>query len=151
MDDIKKAYAWREALELSGQLVKICEEFSDVDTNVLVWHLREAVVDIPAGIAADLQAKRPATIEPVVKLVTELELVNKIYPAIETGKADEQLERLMQRMQSDGFSEREPAPEAEEPAADPQPEAPKAPQKIEVDGGDEAAPPQVDGVGRQPS
>lgn len=113
MQDIKKAYAWQEALDLSKQLMQICEEFSDAATNVLVWHLRQAVVEIPASIAADLQANRGATMEPVVKLVAELELVRKIYPAIETGSADDQLERLIERMQSDRFGEREPEPEVE--------------------------------------
>jgi len=113
MQDIKKAYAWQDALNLSKRLVQICEEFSDADTNVLVWHLRQAVVEIPATIAADLQANRGATMEPVVKLVAELELVHKIYPAIETGDADEQLQRLTERMQSDRFGEREPEPEAD--------------------------------------
>jgi hypothetical protein len=114
MDDIKKAYVWHEALELSKRLVQICEEFSDADTNVLVWHLRNSVVDIPSTIAADLQANRWATMEPVIKLATALELVRKIYPAIETGPTEEQLATLMKRMQSELFSEREPEPEPEE-------------------------------------
>ncbi|HUC87179.1 MAG TPA: hypothetical protein VMR75_02540 [Candidatus Saccharimonadales bacterium] len=118
MDDIKKAYAWREALELSKRLVQICEEFSDVDTNVLVWHLRNSVVDIPSTIAADLQASRWATMEPVVKLATVLELVRKIYPAIETSPAEDQLEKLMQRMQSEQFTEREPEPEESEESSE---------------------------------
>ncbi len=118
MDDVKKAYAWQEALELSKQLVRICEEFSDAATNVLVWHLRQAVVDIPGGIAADLQADRPATMEPMVRLATELELVRKIYPAIETGDVEERLERLMERMQSERFTEREPEPESDADEAD---------------------------------
>jgi hypothetical protein len=116
MDDIKKAYAWREALELSKRLVQICEEFSDADTNVLVWHLRNSVVDIPSMIAADLQADRWATMDPVIRLATQLELVRRIYPAIETGPAEERLDKLMKRMQSEQFTERKP--EKERPAKD---------------------------------
>lgn len=146
MDHIKKAYAWRESLELSKRLVQICEEFSDANSNVLVWHLRQAVVEIPATIAADLQGNRGATMEPIVKLVAELELVKKIYPAIETGDADEQVEKLMGRMQSDGFGEREPdevpaSEEAEEAAANPENGEPQA------SGSSNA--PQVDGVQHQ--
>jgi len=165
IDDIRKAYAWQEALKLSKELTKICEEFSDADTNVLVWHLRSSVVDIPAGIAADLQAGRPATMEAVVKLVAALELVAKIYPAIETSGADEPLRQLLERMQSDGFSEREPEPEeaAETealPVAAGEAAQSETEQRADVDNGDDnkdeepAAPtltPKVDGVGRQPS
>lgn len=111
MEEITKAYAWQESLELSKRLVEICEQFSDTETNVLVGHLRQAIVDIPACIAADLEANRPANKEAVVKLLAELELVKKIYPAIETAPADEQLEKLLQRMTGENFGEREPADE----------------------------------------
>src|SRR5476649_1646700 len=113
MNDVKKAYAWQEAIKLSKQLVTLCDEFSDADTNVLVWHLRQAVVEVPAGIASDLQADRSATMESVAKLTTALELVRRIYPGIETGSAEAQLERLTQRMSSKAFREREPEPEEE--------------------------------------
>jgi hypothetical protein len=113
MNGVSKAYAWQEAIELSKRLALVCEEFSDASTNVLVWHLREAIVEVPAGIAADLQAGRPATMTAAVKLATALELVRRIYPAIDAGEADERLDRLMQRMQSGAFGEREPEPEPE--------------------------------------
>lgn len=109
MEEIKKAYAWKEALELSKRLVLMCERFSDMDTNVLVWHLRQAVIDIPAGIATDLQAGRPANMVPSTKLLIELELVRKIYPGVDTSSADEQLEKLMSRIQGDQFAERRSA------------------------------------------
>ncbi|HEX7259787.1 MAG TPA: hypothetical protein VF272_02535 [Candidatus Saccharimonadia bacterium] len=107
MDDITKAYSWKDSLELSKQLVQLCERFSDVDTNVLVWHLRQAVVDIPATVAADLQANRPANLDPSIKLMAELELVHKIYPGIDTGSTEELLRNLLERMRSDRFGERE--------------------------------------------
>jgi hypothetical protein len=113
MNDVKKAYAWQEAIGLSKQLIAVCEEFSDAATNVLVWHLRQAVVDIPAAVAEDLQANRKANLQPVVKLATALELVRRIYPGIETGDAEERLEKLWQRLSSSSFSEREPEPEEE--------------------------------------
>lgn len=108
MEDVRKAYVWQEAVQLSCELVRICEDFSDADRNVLVWHLRQAIVDIPAGIAADLSLKREPSMEAVIKLDTELELVHRIYPAIDTGKAPEQLRSLMERMSAKGFSETEP-------------------------------------------
>jgi hypothetical protein len=116
MDSVKKAYAYQEALALSGKVITICEEFSDRDQNVLVWHLRQAVIDIPSSIAADLIHHRGATLEPIIKLATELELVHKNYPAIDTGKAPKMLSDLFDRMSSDRFNEREPEPEDEEGA-----------------------------------
>lgn len=114
MDDVKKAYAWQEAIKLSQQLVAVCEEFRDPEANVLVWHLRQAAIDIPAGIAADLQGGGKVTMDSMVKLATTLELVRRIYPGIETGDAEARFEKLWQRMAGKQFSERELAPEAEE-------------------------------------
>lgn len=113
MDDVKKAYAWQEAIKLSQQLVAVCEEFRDPEANVLVWHLRQAVIDIPAGVAADLQGGGKATMDSMVKLATALELVRRIYPGIETGDAEERFERLWQRMSGKQFGERELTSEAE--------------------------------------
>ncbi len=111
MEDITKAYSWKDSLELSKQIVQLCEEFSDVETNVLVWHLRQAVVDIPATVAADLASNRGANLEPSIKLMAELELVHKIYPGIDTSGAEDLLKKLLERMRSDRFGERETDPE----------------------------------------
>ncbi len=117
MEEIKQAYAWQEALELSKQLVALCEKFSDVETNVLVWHLRQAVAEVPAEVAADLQANRPATMEPAIKLMVVLELVTKIYPGVDTDEAVAQATKLVQRMRSN-FSERQSPPVVENDQAE---------------------------------
>jgi hypothetical protein len=106
MQEIQSFYVWRESLELAKHLAQICEEFSDGEKNVLVWHLRQAVVEIPATIATDIKLGRAATMEPVIKLATELELVHRIYPAIDTDGAPAKLTALIERMESDRFLER---------------------------------------------
>jgi hypothetical protein len=111
MDDVKTAYAWQEAMKLAQKLSQVCEDFSDSDRNVLVAHLRQAVVEIPATIAVDLKFHRMATMEPVIRLATALELVHRIYPAVDTGQV-----ALMDRMSTDRFNERElPKPDADQP------------------------------------
>jgi hypothetical protein len=92
--------------------------------------------------------------DPIIKLVTELELVRKIYPAIETGPAEEQLEKLTKRMQSEQFAEREPEEEPEE-EAETKPEKSEKPAPSQSDSNTESgspagnsptAPSKVDGV-----
>jgi hypothetical protein len=112
MEEVKRAYAWKESLDLAKALVRVCEEFSDAERNVLVWHLRQAVVDIPAGVAADLAADRPANKEAIIKLATTIELVDKIYPAIEIGTVESKLQTLIERVEGD-FDEVEPVAETE--------------------------------------
>ena len=119
MDQAKNSYAWEEAIELSLDLIRICEEFSDGDHNVLLGHLKNAVVDIPASVASDIKYSRGANLEPVIKLATELELVHRVYPAVDTGSAPEKVKSLLARMESNDFHEQiptkpEPAPKPEE-------------------------------------
>ncbi len=119
MDQVKNSYAWKEAIELSLDLIRICEEFSDGDHNVLLGHLKNAVVDIPASVASDIKYSRGANLEPVIKLATELELVHRVYPAVDTGSAPEKVKSLLARMESNDFHEQiptkpEPAPKPEE-------------------------------------
>lgn len=151
MEDITKAYSWRDSLELSKQLVQLCEAFSDVETNVLVWHLRQAVVDVPATVAADLAANRPANLEPCIKLMAELELVRKIYPGIDTSSAEEHLHQLLDRMRSDRFGERESEdhhePEWEEEQGDVEDNSPEPSHRNPP----EMATLRIDGVGGQPA
>jgi hypothetical protein len=109
MEDVKKVYAWQEAIALANQLARLCEEFSDGERNVLVSHLRQAVVEVPATVAADIKLGRGITKEPLIRLATAVELVHKMYPAIDTGSVPAKLDALMQRMSSDdSFYEREP-------------------------------------------
>lgn len=117
MDQVKNSYAWKEAIELSLDLIRICEEFSDGDHNVLLGHLKNAVVDIPASVASDIKYSRGANLEPVIKLATELELVHRVYPAVDTGSAPEKVKSLLARMESNDFHEQIPA--KEEPAPKP--------------------------------
>lgn len=118
MEQVKNSYAWKEAIELSLDLIRICEEFSDGDHNVILGHLKNAVVDIPASIASDIKYSRGANLEPVIKLATELELVHRVYPAVDTGGAPDKVQKLLARMESNNFHELTPA----EPDLAPEPE-----------------------------
>ncbi|HSX41614.1 MAG TPA: hypothetical protein VLF21_03240 [Candidatus Saccharimonadales bacterium] len=95
MDEIKRTDSWKNALALAKELVSVGEEFSDSETNVLAHHIRQAIADVPAAVAADLMAQHKLNPEPLVRLAAVLELVNKIYPAIDTAAADILLNKLL--------------------------------------------------------
>ncbi len=98
MQDLSNTYAWDESLALAAAAVRACEEFSDAEHNVLVWHLRQLVVDLPAGVVADLQAKRPASRDALVKLEVVMALIKKIYPAIDLLELEDTHQTLVARM-----------------------------------------------------
>jgi hypothetical protein len=146
MDEVKTAYAWQEAMELAQELVEVCENFSS-DSNVLLGHLRQAVVDIPATVAIDLKFGRMATMEPVIRLATELELVHKVYPAIDTAEVPAKLQALIERMSSNRFVERQPA------EVEPSGEGAESPEPVAVQSADatEETKPSVQSEPSQPS
>ncbi|HVE80683.1 MAG TPA: hypothetical protein VNA68_00880 [Candidatus Dormibacteraeota bacterium] len=136
MEEVKKTYAWQEAVKLSQSLSKLCDEFTRQDNDPLLQRLRESAVAIPVCVAQDLAAERKASTDAVVALAAELELVHKTFPAIDTGSLGQQAEALLARMQSDKFTESEPEPEpevAEEATEEPvsEPNEPDVPSQAE--------------------
>jgi hypothetical protein len=104
MEDIKKAAVWQEALDLASAVVQLCEQFTD-DQNVLAGHLRGLAIDIPASIASDLSHKREPNADPLVRCAIVLELVKKVYPAIDTEAVESGIENIMARIEKNTFTE----------------------------------------------
>lgn len=102
LEDIKKHYIWKDAISLSEALVELCEEFTD-DTNVMVGHVRQSIMDIPASVAIDLKRGSEPTLEPLIRCAAQLELLRKIYPATDTDPAEEALHKIFNRIEDDTF------------------------------------------------
>lgn len=122
--DYKESHAWQSAMALAPALMELAEAMPATEELGLSWQLRQSMVELPAVIAEDLahEAKEPRLL-PVLKLVATLELIDKIYPALDTGKARTAADKLAERLMSAGFDERThgktapPRPEAPEPGA----------------------------------
>lgn len=78
----------------------MCEDFSNQESNVLLWHLRGNVIDLPAGIAANLEANQPIAMDHIIRLQAIIELIHGVYPAIETSMVIDRLDKLVQRIES---------------------------------------------------
>lgn len=98
MEEITKHPLWRDAIQVSKEIVEMCEDFSNQESNILLGHLRNSVIDIPAGVAADLAAGRQVSSEPLIRLVATIELIHAVYPAIDTAKVIEQLDAMKRRL-----------------------------------------------------
>ncbi len=98
MEDITTHQLWRDAIAVSKEIVEMCDDFSNQESNVLLWHLRNSVIDIPAGVATDLSAGRKVSNESLMRLTAMIELIHSIYPAIDTGSVIEQLDAMKRHL-----------------------------------------------------
>jgi hypothetical protein len=138
VSDFQNTYSWQSAINLGPQLVRLSEELPGSEQLGLCWHLQKIMVELPAAIAADLlpggdNTRRDAAL----RLVATLEIIEKVYPALDTMRLRQDVDDLFERLGSEHFSERiggtapmpepEPAPVPQsqfQPQPAPQPVAP---------------------------
>jgi hypothetical protein len=129
--DYKQSYAWRESLTVSQEVFGLIETLPET-AGPLAAQLAELSVGLPAGVAADLMAGREAGLDAIVRLMAAVELVDRIYPALDTGKVQKLTARLMDRLQSPTFIELVPTPHAADAR-----EEEETPEEVEVAESDE--------------
>lgn len=104
--DFKETQAWQSAMALAPALMELAEAMPATEELGLSWQLRQMMVEIPATVAADIaQESEKVTMLPILKLVATLELVDKIYPALDTAKARSASDKLTERILSGHFDE----------------------------------------------
>jgi hypothetical protein len=107
---------WKAAIDLGPSLARLADELPASEENGLSLSMRQLSVELPATIAADLVAGTTTTRHiTVLKLVAALELVDRVFPALDTVSA---------RAAADALAEQLLAPEFGAPAEAPIPTAP---------------------------
>lgn len=86
---------WKQALQISKEVLELCDGFSQSEQNFLVWQLRNSALAIPTLLATDLTSGKKAQPDAIVKCATEIELVNRIYPAVDTDDLSDKLTQLL--------------------------------------------------------
>lgn len=99
MNSASSSPVWRDAIAVSKAVVEMCEDFSNQESNVLLSHLRGSVIDIPAGIATNLNAGQKIDMGHIIRLQAIIELIHGVYPAIETRDVIERLDLLVKRIE----------------------------------------------------
>jgi hypothetical protein len=106
LSEFRTAYSWQEAIDLGPSLVRLSEELPALEQMGLAWQLQQVMVDLPAAIAVDLMEDGSNTRRAVaVKLMAALDLIDKIYPALDTAEVRSAVEALVERIKSERFSE----------------------------------------------
>jgi hypothetical protein len=120
---------WKAALELGPALARLADELPAAESNGLSQTLRALMVELPAAIAADLLSDTHDRRLAVLKLVAAIELIDHVYPALDTAATRGAVERLANQLLADNFSETDSKSDAapEAASAEPAESAPPAP------------------------
>ena len=105
LSEYKDTHSWQDAMRLGPHLMKLAEEMPATEELGLSWQLRQAMVEIPATIAADLVHGNKPGLMPLLKLVAALELIDKVYPALDTASAKAASDKLADRLLGEDFDE----------------------------------------------
>lgn len=106
--DYKQSYAWNEAIELAQSVFTLIESLPETAAT-LAQQLATSAVEVPAKVAKNLVKQEEAKLGPALALATEVELVGRIYPALDISDVDKKLTALMDRLQAPSFTELKPA------------------------------------------
>jgi len=86
LSQYRSSSSWLGAIELGPKLMTLAEELPASEELGLSLQLRQIMVELPATIAADLlQGSSEARLLPVLKLLATLELIDRVYPALDTA------------------------------------------------------------------
>ena len=116
LSEYSDTYSWQGALELGPRLLSLADELPASESMGLSFHLHQLAVELPASIAARLLAGEPADMSVMLKLIAALELVERVYPALDVSPTKRLADDLAARLAGDGFSERPQAAPIELPA-----------------------------------
>lgn len=120
LSQYRSSSSWLGAIELGPKLMNLAEELPASEEMGLSLQLRQLMVELPATVAADLVQGTDTRQVVAFRLLSTLELVDRVYPALDTAglraDADSLVERLMSAEQFAAGPEPEPvapAPEVE--------------------------------------
>jgi hypothetical protein len=106
LSNFRTSRSWQDAIDLGPSLVMLAEQLPGSEQMGLCWQLQQAMVELPATVAHDMMEDGSNTrLEASLRLVATLDLVEKIYPALDTAGVRDQVEKLVDRLQAEDFGD----------------------------------------------
>jgi hypothetical protein len=102
LTDYRNTKAWQAAIELGPQLVRLAEELPAAEQVGLSMQLRQLMVELPAAIALDLLNEGHTSLAVALRLGAALELIERVYPALDAGPARTAVAGLTERVNTPG-------------------------------------------------
>ena len=135
LNDYRETYSWRAAIELGRPLTLLTEELPAQENSGLITALQSLMVELPSAIASDLIGGTNTRQAAYVRIQSILELIERVYPALDTAESKTKLDELIERTESTAFAEVhvDPIPDEEDDDNDEPGEPAEAPaQAVEV-------------------
>ena len=136
LDNYRDTFSWQAAIDLGRPLTMLLEDLPSQEERGLIMALQSLMIELPAAIANDLLTGSSDRLPVMLRLQAALELIDRVYPALDPSRPRTDLESLMKRTQGDTFTELRTPPmtslendsdEAPEPAPTPTPMSIPAP------------------------
>lgn len=94
----RTSHSYKRAVELGPHLVSLAEELPAAEEMGLSWQLRKLMIELPAAVAQDVLDDSLLRRGAAIRLVTVLELIDRIYPALDTADIRHQAEELAEEL-----------------------------------------------------
>lgn len=108
--DYRDTYSWTAAIELGRPLTILTEELPAQEDRGLIMAIQSLMIELPAAIASDLVTGSTSRLNVVFRLQAALELIERVYPALDTAVPKVGLDALLKRTESASFAEVKTAP-----------------------------------------
>ncbi|MFI5240742.1 MAG: four helix bundle protein [Candidatus Saccharimonadia bacterium] len=127
MQDYRKYLVWEEAIVLATQVHNLIDSLPESERSALAVSLNDAAVSLATSISISLSMSQPPVATKAIALLTQLEMVDRIYPALDTAEVDAAAAKLLAKLEHDEqFRELKPlnlsthsdSPEDSEPSPD---------------------------------
>ena len=127
LSDYRSNPYWKAAVDLGPTLVRLADELPASEATGISQVLRLVAIELPAAIAADLMDGGSTRQAPALKLAAAVELIDKVYPALDTAAGRSAVDALLEKLFASDFGGSAPAapvvtPEPAAPAPAPAPE-----------------------------
>ncbi len=106
LTESRSTHSWQEAIAIGPHLVTLAEALPSHESTGLVMQLASLMVEIPATITADLVRGGEQRFNPIFRLSAALELIERVYPALDGASVRTALDHLADRVASDHFADR---------------------------------------------
>jgi hypothetical protein len=118
LSEYRSSSSWKGAIELGPKLISLADDLPGSEGMGLSRQIRELMVEIPASMAMDMMHEHSdSRMVPVIKLLATLEIIDKVYPALDTAGIRADVDALAEKL-SDGetFGHAEEPKPADHPA-----------------------------------
>jgi hypothetical protein len=100
LSDFRNTTAWQKAIELGSHIVQLADELPAGEQMGLAMILRRETVHLPAVMAADAEYghQRAPRVLPALQLMAALDIIDKVYPALDTAQARTRLDEIIKHL-----------------------------------------------------